>query len=179
MNDIMLDLETWATTPDAVILSVGACFFDKELIGDSLYLCLNRAEQFEEGRKVSDSTAQWWSEQSEEARKVFNEVQVPVEQFLGIFTEWVEHYAADRKSVRMWGNGSDFDNAILGNLYDQWGIKKPWSYSNNRCYRTLRSICLPFDSHDMPQREGTYHHALHDAQYQAAMAGRYLKGTLK
>ena len=179
MNDIMLDLETWATSQDAVILSVGACFFDKELIGESLYLCLDRDQQVLDGRKKDPKTVEWWDKQSDEAKHLFNEVQVGVFNFMSIFTDWVTNKAQDPGSVKMWGNGSDFDNAILGNLYESWGIKKPWSYSNNRCYRTLKNICLPFDSHDLPQREGVHHHALHDAQYQAAMAGRYLKGKLK
>lgn len=179
MNDVMLDLETMGTGPRAVILSLGACFFDKEEVGDQIYLVLDREEQIAKGREVDASTMSWWAEQSVEARKVFDEPQTPVEHALNAFSQFVELFATDPKDVRVWGNGSDFDNIILGTLYDLWGIKKPWSYRNNRCYRTLKNIAIPYDSHDLPQCEGTYHNALDDAIYQAAMAGRYLKGSLK
>lgn len=179
MNDAMLDLESMGTSPDSVILSLGACFFDKEEVGDGIYLVLDREEQKQANRKVSEDTMIWWDNQSAEARSVFDAPQTPVEHALSAFSQFIELYADDPKKVCMWGNGSDFDNVILGTLYDLWGIKKPWSYSNNRCFRTLKNIALAFDSHDLPEREGTHHNALDDAVFQAAMAGRYLKGEMK
>lgn len=175
----MLDLETMASSNDAVIVSIGACFFDKEEIGDCIYLVLDREEQKQANRKVSEDTMIWWDNQSTEALAVFDAPQTPVANALNCFSQFIELYADDSKSVLMWGNGSDFDNAILGSLYDLWGIKKPWSFRNNRCFRTLKNIAIAYDSHDLPEREGTAHNALDDAVYQAAMAGRYLKGKLK
>lgn len=179
MNNVMLDLETMGTSPDSVILSLGACFFDKEEVGDGIYLVLDREEQKQANRRVSEDTMIWWDNQSNEARTVFDAPQTPVAHALSGFAQFIELYADDPKKVCVWGNGSDFDNIMLGTLYDLWGIKKPWSYSNNRCFRTLKNIALAFDSHDLPVREGTAHNALDDAVFQAAMAGRYLKGTLK
>lgn len=179
MNDVMLDLETLGTGPNSVIISVGACFFDKELIGDSLYLALDRDEQIGRGREVSAETVTWWNQQSLAAREVFAESQMGVNMFLQTFSEWLLSHAQYPDDIKMWGNGSDFDNAILADLYRQWNVAMPWKFYNNRCYRTLKNIAIAFDSHDLPEREGVHHHALHDAEYQAAMAGRYLKGVLK
>ena len=33
----------------------------------------------------------------------------------------------------LWGNGSDFDNAILANAYRAIGQQQPWKFWNNRC----------------------------------------------
>lgn len=179
MNDVMLDLEATGTGPNAVIVSIGACFFDKEEVGHGIYLVLERADQEAKGREVSIDTLDWWSRQSAEARSVFDAPQTPVEHALSAFSQFIELYADDPKKVCMWGNGSDFDNVILGTLYQTYDMKRPWSYSNNRCFRTLKNIALAFDSHDLPEREGTHHNALDDAVFQAAMAGRYLKGEMK
>lgn len=179
MNRIMLDLETMASSVDGVIVSLGACFFNEEEVGDSLYLVLDRDEQLAKGRKVHESTMKWWADQHAEARKVFDAPQTPVKNALNCFQQWIDVYGTTPLDVEMWGNGSDFDNALLADLYSMWGIAKPWSFRNNRCFRTLKNICVAYGSHDLPQREGTHHNALDDAIYQAAMAGRYLKGSLK
>ena len=69
------------------------------------------------------------------------------------------------RDVELWGNGADFDNTILGSLYDAFGLRKPWSYSRNRCYRTMKNIGI---GPRRPQaREGIYHNALDDAITQA------------
>ena len=69
------------------------------------------------------------------------------------------------RDVELWGNGADFDNTILGSLYDAFGLRKPWSYSRNRCYRTMKNIGI---GPRKPQvREGIYHNALDDAITQA------------
>ena len=178
MNRIMLDLETYATGPDAMVLSLGACFFNEEEVGDGIYLVLSREDQWGK-REINADTMKWWDQQSDKAKEVLTAPQTPVKNALNCFTQFIELFADNPKDVEMWGNGSDFDNVILGTLYRDFEVERPWKYSNNRCYRTLKNICLAHDSHDLPEREGTHHNALDDAIYQAAMAGRYLKGKLK
>jgi len=41
--------------------------------------------------------------------------------------------------LRFWGNGSDFDNEILENLYEKFKIKSVFEPYSKRCLRTLKS----------------------------------------
>ena len=170
MNNIMLDLETLGTDSQSVILSVGAVYFDKESIGDSFYRVLSVADQEKAGRTKSMDTITWWAQQSTEARKIFTEPQTPVYQVLGEFDTFARAYDPE---LCMWGNGADFDCVLWGSLYASFALKKPWSYSRNRCFRTLKNLFVPYG---MPSRQGTHHNALDDAVYQAKCAQQYLKG---
>jgi exodeoxyribonuclease VIII len=75
------------------------------------------------------------------------------------------------KRVKVWGNGSDFDNAILSCCYGATGREVPWDFWHNRCYRTLKAL------RPGPKlvREGTYHNALDDAKSQALHAIELLR----
>jgi exodeoxyribonuclease VIII len=172
LNQIMLDLETLATDHDAVIVSIGAVRWNKTTIGDTFYAVLNLDDQILAGRKMKDVTVAWWSQQSEAARSVFDSPRQDTDAALKSFAEWL-----GEGNLQIWGNGSDFDNAILGSAYASFGIKRPWSYGNNRCYRTLKNIAHPGEN--LPARVGTHHNAVDDAIYQAQCAQAYLKGTLR
>lgn len=173
-DNVMLDLETLATDSRALIVSIGAVYFNADDLGDTFYAVPDREEQQDAMRTISEQTLDWWSKQSPEAQKVLEDRTGSVEEVLIGFSEFMGN-----ENVRVWGNGSDFDCVILGSLYEDFGIKRPWSYSNNRCFRTLKNIALMHDSHAQPQRRGTHHNALDDAIYQAECAIRYLKGKLK
>ena len=68
----MIDIETLATSPEAVILSVGGVKFDpytNEEPHSGLYLRLNVDEQSELDRHVDDNTLEWWSKQDAKIRE--------------------------------------------------------------------------------------------------------------
>lgn len=176
MPRIMLDLETYSTASNACILSIGACFFDEDTIGEKFYQVLHYHNQATSwNRHVSAQTVQWWNEQSEEARKVFNDPKA-VELQHGLLNFWLwAREGRDFKKIEMWGNGADFDCVILGNAFEAVGIQKPWNYGNNRCFRTLKNIVKLRPGFGIPPREGTHHNALDDAIYQARCAQVYLK----
>lgn len=164
-RDVMLDLETLGTEPGCVILSIGAVAFSPSGIGHSYYAVLNVAEQEAVGLVRDPDTEAWWARQTEEARKVFSEPAVPATVGLAGFSQFCYNLEAGSK-LCMWGNGSDFDNPILGKVYDAFGLAKPWKYYRNRCYRTLKSFATDIKL----DRSGTHHNALDDAYSQAAHA---------
>lgn len=67
------------------------------------------------------------------------------------------------KGVRVWGNGSDFDNVILRNAYAAIGSTYPWRYNDNMCYRTIKNLAPDVKM----ARQGVHHNALDDARSQA------------
>lgn len=112
---------------------------------------------------MSLATMKWWMEQSPEARAVFKEEPSTPNEACFLFHQWIQIHVGPVEG--MWGNGSDFDNVILGGLFDAVGCPRPWSHSKNRCFRTIKNIALPKEV-VQPVREGVHHNALDDAVYQ-------------
>lgn len=135
--DIMLDLETLATSPDSVILTFGAIKFnpfDRDTDMDQgLYFRINVDEQIALGRNVDEGTVAWWGTQSEEVREeaLGEDGRVDLETFTRMLNKFV--LGADR----IWAQGPVFDIVILENLYRQLGKPAPWPYYSIRDSRTL------------------------------------------
>ena len=182
MPHIMVDLETLATSPDAVVVSIGAVEFSpcpppyrgqfNPVLGRKFYRVLSPLEQEQEGRKINEATLEWWQNQTDEARAVLalaaNGGMVYRDALLE-FTEWCFAEGSDAKQIVLWGNGADFDNVILSSMYTLAGLPPPWMFWNNRCFRSLRALGMQpkiWTNH----REGTHHNALDDAVYQARTA---------
>ena len=163
-HPVMLDLETLSTRATAAIISIGTCKFDPDanqitdtfhaVIGASGYL-----NDYPDPLHVDMNTVNWWRSQSPEARAgSFDAVEGTV-----TLLEALTQFAIWCGDVEVWGNGSDFDNAILSHAYAAMGLQQPWKFWNNRCYRTMKN---QFPQTTMT-RHGTHHNALHDAISQA------------
>lgn len=174
---IMLDLETLDSGSHAAIVSIGAVYFDlDDGLGETFYCPVNGARAAAKyKRTVSDATLEWWSKQSDEAKKVLTDPNaLDLKDALSAFKVFAGDMGTSMLNPEMWGNGSDFDCVVLGNSYEAVGIKKPWSYSNNRCFRTLKNI-IKLGPGEGVNRAGTHHNALDDAVYQAEMALAFLR----
>lgn len=69
MKEVMIDLETWGTSPDCVIRAICLAIFDPRGAAshDRYTLCDLRAtldQQLENGRAVEAQTVEWWRRQS-------------------------------------------------------------------------------------------------------------------
>lgn len=181
MKDIMVDIETLDTVQSAVVVSIGAIAFDPHSreLGEKFYVELTDDLQFQHecGRTISPDTVRWWMMQSDAAKVVFADpdtdeliVRSPIRkearkttvQGLIAFSEFVERNGG--KKMELWGNGADFDNVIIGSLYDSAKMAKPWSYGRNRCYRTMKRL---FGGNVPMARSGVHHNGLDDAITQA------------
>lgn len=166
----MLDLETLALSPKAVVTQIGFALFDLEpssgAIGGIIErgcFFLNPEDQINNfGREVNWSTVAWWLTQEEAARKQMAE--------LGEFTRAVLEkfniiFSSDIKNV--WGNGSHFDIPIMESLLQDFGFKTPWHYRAPKDCRTL-AMLVPEDKKDLVQvKNPIKHSAMHDAIAQA------------
>lgn len=162
MKHIMVDLETLGRAPGCSVISIGAVAFTAAGLGEEFYVSIDPASCEAFGLSTCPETLAWWSAQSEDARRVFTEDKVSLPEALQAFRAfYLRHDGA-----RLWGNGVDFDNAILQACYDRTGEEAPWKFWNNRCFRTLRGLRphIPFS------RIGVYHNALDDAKTQAVHA---------
>lgn len=171
----MLDIETLGTHTGAIVLSIGAVKFsekalasnESERLGDEFYAVMDIDSQVEKGRIRDDATVSWWQKQPIEARAAaFDNPER--EDTADVLNRLYDFIAGDDLAFDsvVWGNGPDFDNVIVADLFRSFGYKElPWGFWNNRCFRTFKSefryICAA------PPFEGVQHHALHDAKHQA------------
>jgi len=176
MNRIMIDLETLGTQPGSIILSIGAVRFDlTHGITGEFYTNIDVEDSQRHGLTLTASTVVWWMTQSDEARKALASAKRPLRDALERFTKWARPEDFRNAPImfpidELWGNGSDFDNALLASAYKAAGLGVPWSYRANRCYRTMWSMFpeVPFE------KPATAHNALEDARAQAIHLQRIL-----
>ena len=114
---LMVDLETMAVTPRAVVLTLGAVHFNPygNGYGDKLYLRFDLDDQDKLNREIDPNTLDWWSKQDpkvmEEAFSPNN--RVPLREAMDQFHKFA--WGCDA----FWAHGSLFDIAILEDLYRQ------------------------------------------------------------
>jgi len=174
MKNVMIDLETLGTSAGCVILSIGAVMFDHDSddLGDEFYCVVNTGSCLAAGLRATQDTLDWWNKQSVEAKEVLlhaEEGGFPLTEAMQKLTDFLA--VSGLKQVRVWGNGADFDNAILVSCYEAANQSTPWTPWNNRCYRTLKNLYPTIKL----TREGTYHNALDDAKTQAKHAIQLLR----
>ena len=164
-RDIMLDLETLDNTPTSSIIAIGAVMMDLDegVVDDRHFYEVVDIEDAVKYGTVGGGTIRWWMRQSKDARKVFEEGELPLDVVLKEFFTWAIQFDVDIPDLRVWGNGAAFDNVILANAYRAVGMHAPWMYWNDMCYRTVKSMHPLIDMH----RVGTHHNAKDDALSQA------------
>lgn len=150
MNDLMIDLETWARGPDAGIRAVGLAEFNPQT-GYTERLALIDArtsmdDQIEAGRLVSASTMEWWRGKPALSSLInaHAEITQQVHTAFGIIKQVISFVlpmadaATGKLHGNVWARGS-FDIAILRHLFDTFSVENqvPWAYWQERDVRTL------------------------------------------
>ena len=166
--NVMLDLETWGTTPGCALRSIGAVMFDphSDEIGANFYA--NIADQScEQAGLVRDaSTVDWWSKQSTKAQEMLLDGQLTLTEVAVRFDEWWRK----NRAIFVWSQGSNFDGVLWEAAMRAIGRGVPWKFYDARDTRTAYDLAS-FDSRTI-RRQGTYHNALDDARHQAVCVQR-------
>jgi len=172
MADIMIDIESLDTTPDCVILTIGAVLFDPRGQGiiDKIEIRPTIEDQTEiYNRSINEATLEWWGKQNPEA----------IEEAMGdrdrvSFKEAMyQLYKFCLNHGKPWSHGSAFDVVAIEHAWRQTGQMLPWPYYNVRDTRTL------FDITGVSLKDGnhvTTHKAVEDAERQAIVVqSAYMK----
>lgn len=186
MAHIMVDLETCGTTPDAAVLSIGACYFDPhgtlaDDIGPGAGAFYRVIKLSGQQRVIDADTIQWWMQQSREARaEVFPpKTGVPGLPIGAAMKQFVEDFLPrDCSDLKMWSQGASFDIVIIEDILRQYKQLIPWRFWNHRDTRTAYDIA----GYQPPKAATVAHVAWRDAvqqarQVQAAYAA--VKGAVK
>ena len=142
-NDIMVDIETLSTEPNAVILSLGAIKFSRDNKPvpalsemETFYKRINIDSCKDLGMHVDPETVKWWDKQEESVKNEAlgnEEGRESIQETLNQFSSWI----GTNPSIKIWGNGDDFDCVILTQAYKSIGLIPPWKFWNTRDVRTV------------------------------------------
>jgi DNA polymerase III epsilon subunit-like protein len=163
-TDIMIDLETLATSPNAAVLTIGAVKFDpfgdevNEPNCEKFYVRVDLDSCDRIGLVTNDDTIAWWANQSKEAQdEAFNP-----DNRVDIVDAMHQLYKFCWGAKRVWSHGASFDVVICEHIFNKIQKAVPWKFWEVRCTRTL------FDIGINPERPPVLkHHALEDAWNQA------------
>jgi len=164
--DIMIDIETVGTGPNACILTVAAQAFNPLGTGYYDHEFYARVDiESQPDRNIEQGTIDWWATQPPAVKEeAFNpEGRISLKSALEQLSKLIW------KSNLVWANGPTFDMNILEHAYKSHGIALPWQYYRVRDARTIYSLWS-----DLP-RPPVSHHALEDCRRQIDM----LQNTLK
>ena len=159
--DLMIDIETLATGPDAMVMTIAAQVFDPLSTGwPDRHFYARVTPESQPNRKTDDTTIEWWAQQGPEAqREVFEEVgRRDLHDCLDELGKLIW------QSDRIWANGICFDMNILEHAFKEHGIPLPWKFYHVRDARTVYALWP-----DLPQPKSASHHALDDCKRQITM----------
>lgn len=164
-NDIMIDIESLDTSPNCVILTIGAVRFDPRGMGivERLELRPTIDEQTEKfNRVINEDTLRWWGEQSPEAldEAMGDRDRVSFHDCM----EALYKFCWNRRAV--WSNGASFDIVAMESAWRNFGMRIPWPYYTVRDTRTLYEIA-GVSLKDKKYGTSTTHKAVEDAEHQA------------
>lgn len=160
MKDVMIDLETLGTGPDAAFVAVGVCEFDLKAgeIGRSWSMAVDMST-VPSHRETDLATMVWWLEQDREVtRRVFSGTDS--------YRRVMDALMSFTSSKRVWSKGATFDVAILESACRVSGRPIPWEFRDIRDVRTIyhlgEAMGLP-----RPPKPEVPHDPLSDAVAQA------------
>ena len=156
----MIDLETLATTPDAAVLTIGACKFDPKAkeIHSTFYerIILETQEGYK--RIINEDTLAWWSQQDKQIQEdAFGEGDDRID----LKDAMKKLYTFGLGTTNVWSHGSIFDVVIIEDICRSFQQAVTWKFWEVRDTRTL------FDLAKVDVRIEGKHNALTDAVAQA------------
>lgn len=164
LPEVMIDVETIGTRPNAPIISLGAVAFDqrKLVIGESFYCNVSLESSVALGAVIDPDTVMWWMRQTDDARSALTRNAKQAEEALNSFSLWLEASSVPQDGRKIWAAGIDFGCVLLAEHYRRLRYPLPWHYWNQRDYRTVREM---FPNIEQAKRKNK-HNALDDAIHQ-------------
>lgn len=171
----MIDLETFGVNKSAVIVQIGACYFNEVTgeIGDAIKINVDPVSGVKAGCRMDAQTVCWWMNQSDEARK---SILADPKSNIHDAMNQLNNFLSGAKHI--WSHAT-FDFVIVQEVLTLLGIPPKFQYKAARDIRTLSHLSgnKKFDG----VRTGTHHDALDDCLHQVKYcveAMNRLKGKL-
>jgi hypothetical protein len=162
---VMLDIETLGLERGASVVSIGAVRFDSDGLGETFERTISLTSCQRAGLTIDAETLEWWLTQDEEALEQLSGGD-SLATTLEAFSEW--YGDADE----IWANSPSFDCELLEAAYHAVDRDEPWSFYEERDFRTISSLPVAADV----EFDGVEHDALDDAIHQAKIVSMTLAG---
>ena len=172
----MLDIETLSTEINAVITSIG-CIHLNIFTGEVIDTFYESIDHDQPNRHICDDTVAFWESVKAEGNiqaydEIFNETlsRISLVDGLNKLNHFIQQIG-ERTST--FGNGNDFDNAIIKHAMFDISITPSWDHGCDQNLRTavfLGRTLLGIDPKYDLTFDGIKHHALDDAIHE----GKYL-----
>lgn len=182
---VTVDIESTDTAVTSKVLTIGAVA-GNILTGDVLGEFYQRIDlNSQPERTSSQSTLDFWQDMLTQFPLAHKECfdptleRVSLETALTGFNDFVTsmgkfapaHIQDDKRrdNIHVYGNGPEFDNAILTHAMDAMGMRTAWKYGANQSLRTAVSmgrLLLGIDPKYTLKFTGEKHHSLHDARHE-------------
>ena len=163
----MIDIETFGTKPNSVIVSIGAVGFNLKTgeIGSLFYTEISAEDCVKQGLEIDAATVEWWLKQSKEAQNSLvrsNTTKHKLKVGLLNLARYIcNNYHPD---ASIWANSPSFDLVILKNAFEKVGLTAPWKHNKERDVRTLLSL-IPEVKKEISFK-GIKHYAIDDCKHQ-------------
>lgn len=177
----IIDWETFDTRPTAMVLSLGATCFEPNdltswdaLVKQSFYEVFNLDSESE--RTISPDTVLWWMNQDKNAISAITDPtksRMDLAEAIVKFNTWLR----ENEVTHLIGNGSNFDNPILENIYQQLDIRPELAYWASMDLRTAKWLATSKNPNlNLLKPAGMIaHNAMHDSIYEAMCFQKYYK----
>lgn len=157
-TEVMVDIESLSSQPDAAIIAIGLVHFDQEEILDEYEILMDPMLAI--GHR-SESTIDWWNTQNPKVRdKMMSGELTPweaCEEMVEIVSSW--------NCKIIWANSPSFDIALLRSLFAICDVKFPFHFTKERDFRTLANLAEI--DYSAAYRGRKSHDAVDDAKAQA------------
>lgn len=178
---IVLDLETMGTSQNAAIIEVGLVIFNHMGVEGNINLidtyssAVTLTSSMLHGGITDANTIEWWmdSDRAEARNNWIRSNKLSLPRVLNDISLLLGNFSSFEPLPLIWGNGVNFDNAILKSAYERLEVKVPWGYRQEADFRTLKLLYKSIVPE--PAFVGTPHTALDDARHEAL----WLSGILQ
>lgn len=178
---VVVDLETMSTKQDAAIIELGLVIFNHTgqegttNVLEQWSSAINLESSMKYGGTTDAGTLTWWMDpdRSEARDNWALSTKISLPAALNEVALLLGNYSQFDPKPLIWGNGVNFDNAILKSAYERLDIRVPWGYRQDADFRTLKLLYK--DVVPEPAFVGTPHIALDDARHEAVWLSHILK----
>ena len=170
-KNMMVDIETLGTRPNAPVTTIGACFFDPMTgeIGAKFYRKIDMVDAMHFGTADAD-TIRWWLTQDKAAQA---ELTKGKDLLRDVLNDLATFYNTGH-DASVWGNGPTFDCTILEYAYHRCLQQKaPWPFWNVRDVRTVVQLADGLVKKPAAfTKGGVAHNALDDCIFQVGYVSK-------
>lgn len=151
MKELLLDLETYATTYNAAIAQIGVALVDTETgnILDKKIMNIDPSSEFIDGYNIDDATLVWWQSLPKEIQDGLLENQICITDAMNEINTFINGYN-DAFDLKIWCNKS-FDTNVVSNackiekIFSKWlnkftDLNTLWYISGESVYIKTHNI---------------------------------------